>query len=234
MARGAMTAPLRRALCLRAGIAALAGGLGGCTLLAPAARAAPVRHTLPEPREPPEPAQAPAAASEGGAPPRCAAALRVRQPGAQPGADTDRMVYLRQDERPQAYTGHRWADTPANLLWPRLVRALALAEAWSVVLPPHGVASEVDTGRRLDTQVVRLQQTVGPLAGAVRFTLDAWLIDPGARRVLAWRRFDAVSPTARDDAASAAQAAARAVDEVLRALVPWAAGVDRDGCAAAP
>lgn len=209
---------MRRALCLGA---AATVGLAGCTLLAPPVRPAPVRHALP-PGDDLAPSPPPAAAE------RCGGALRVRMPTAQPGADTDRMVYLRRADRPLLYEGHVWTDPPARLLWPRLVQALTQAGAWAVVLPPEGVAGEVDAAWRLDTQVVRLAQTLGA-PGAVRFTLDAWLVDRAARRVVVSRRFDVQVPTARDDADSGVQAAGRAVDQVLRALAPWCAAA---ACAA--
>ena len=202
--------PLRMSLTL-AGLA-LAMMLGGCSgSLLPKPTPAPARFTLDD-GAPAAPARAAPAAS--------APDLVVAVPRAAAGHDSTRMVYLQRPQELQAFAFHEWADTPAQMLAPMLVRALQMSGAFrAVVLAPTAAS-----GRwRLETEVIRLQQDITTLPSRVRLTLRAVLLDNATRQVIAARDFDASVPALADNPVAGAAAAQQATQRVLAALAAFCA-----------
>jgi cholesterol transport system auxiliary component len=146
------------------------------------------------------------------------AVLAVSPPRARPGFETPRMAYVRQPHQLEYFSKSRWADTPARMLAPLLVQALAQGGAFSaVVQSPGPVAGTL----RLDTEIVRLQQEFGAAPGQVRITLRAQLVDLQARRVIATREFEEVEAVAADNAYAGVSALNRALDRLLPRLADF-------------
>jgi cholesterol transport system auxiliary component len=135
---------------------------------------------------------------------------------AAPGFDTPRIVYVREPHRRESFALSEWVDTPARMLVPLLVAALAADDAQRWVVSASGpVSADV----RLDTLLVRLQQNFsGSAPSRVRITLRATLVDARTSRVVAWREFDAEHPAASQDARGGVAAAQLAVHSVLTEL----------------
>ena len=163
--------------------------------------------------------------------------LLVAPPTAAPGFDSLRMVYLRSPQVLEAFAFHEWADTPARMLAPLLVRALQRGGAFAVVVQAPSAA----TGTwRLETEVIRLQHDFTARPSQVRLTLRAVLVDTLTRQPLAWREFDERVPAAADTPAGGAAAAHAATQRVLAAVAVFVAeqatapSIARPVCCSAP
>lgn len=186
----------------------------GCAALLPKAAPPTVFYALDEAPAVPVPTAVPLlAATPTLADPR--PTLTVSAPQAAPGFDSQHIVYVREPLRLESFALSEWVDTPARMLAPLIVAALASSGTFrAVVSAPSVVSSEL----RLDSELVRLQQNFGGGASRVRFTLRATLVDVRTLRVVAWREFDAEQPSASEDARGGVAAAHRAVRTVLMAL----------------
>jgi cholesterol transport system auxiliary component len=192
----------------RAALPWLAVFAAGCSALLPPRAAPPSFYALD--------ASAPAAAAAGApAPAASAPTLLVAPPQAAGGYDTRRIVYQRRAQQLEYFAQAEWVDTPARLLAPLLVAALAQRGAFGAVVAAPGAAAG---DLRLDTTVLRLQQDFGSVPSRVRFTLRATLVDAATRRVIAVREFDASEASASEDAYGGVLAAQRVVQQQLQAL----------------
>jgi cholesterol transport system auxiliary component len=144
--------------------------------------------------------------------------LLVEQPGAAAGYDSKHMVYLRQPLSPEWFTQSSWVDTPARMLAPLLVQTLQGSGVFrAVVLAPGAARADL----RLDTEIVRLQQSFLQRPSSVRFTLQVTLSDNLTHEVLAWRVLDVVQPASTEDAAGGSAAASAAVNGALQQLASF-------------
>jgi len=201
---------------------------GGCGVLTPKPAAPPAFYSLDS-----APAGAAAAALVGPAFPAAigvagatgvAPTLIVNPPHAAAGFDSRRIIYLREPHKREYFAHSEWVDTPARMLAPLLVAALEKSGAFrAVVLTPSAAAGEL----RLDTEVVRLQHEFGAGTSRVRFTLRAYLVEVKARRILAWREFDASVASASEDPYGGVLAANRAIQAVLGELSAFCAEATR-------
>ena len=141
--------------------------------------------------------------------------LLVQQPSAAAGYDSKHMVYLRQPLSPEWFTQSSWVDTPARMLAPLLVQSLQDSGVFkAVVLAPNAARADL----RLDTEIVRLQQSFLQVPSSVRFTLQVILSDNLTHEVLAWRVLDVAQPATSEDAAGGSAAASAAVNLALQQL----------------
>jgi cholesterol transport system auxiliary component len=146
--------------------------------------------------------------------------LAVGMPRAGSGFDTPQMVYVRQPHELNYFVANRWADAPARMLEPVLVRTLEQAGSFRAVVPNPGA---VPADLRLDTELVRLQQDFSMQPSRLQITLRAQLIDVRSRRVLATRLFDESETAPSDDAYGGVTAANRALQRVLEQLADFCA-----------
>lgn len=146
--------------------------------------------------------------------------LAVSVPRAGPGFDTARMIYVRQPHKIEYFARNRWADPPARMLAPLMVRALEEASGFRAVVPAR---SSLRADLRLDSELVRLRQDFSTRPSSVQLTLRANLIDVRAGQVLAAREFNETEPTATDDPAGGVSAANRAVQRMLGKLADFCA-----------
>jgi cholesterol transport system auxiliary component len=179
----------------------------------------------------PKPAQPPArftldggaAALAAPAPWPGAPALVVALPRAAPGLDSRHMLYQRRPLEIESFAFHEWAEPPAQLLAPLLLRALQQAGGFRVVLPAASAAAVASGGWRLETELLRLQQDFGSQPSQVRISLRAVLLDGSTRQALAWREFDVRVAATADDPVAGAQAAHEATRRLLAELVAFCA-----------
>lgn len=156
-----------------------------------------------------------------GAPPPGQQVLLVEMPHAAPGYDSARMVYVRQPLTQEVFANSVWADTPARLLAPLLVRQLQQSGLFrAVLLAPSAAKSSL----RLDSTILRLQQDFQHRPSSVRFSLQLTLMDNSTREVLAWRTVDVAQNAPSEDAAGGAQAAQAAVQQGLEETTAFLQG----------
>ena len=183
----------------------------GCAALTPASAPHPNRYSLEGAAA--EPARVPA--------PGAAPTLVVSPPGAAPGFDSQRIVYVRKAHTLEYFAHNEWVDTPARMLAPLIVAATARSGAFSaVVLTPSIASGQL----RLDTQVRRLQHEFLGSPSRVRFTLRATILEVATRRVIAAREFEAVAAAPSEDPYGGVVAANQAVRTVLASLADFCAG----------
>lgn len=149
------------------------------------------------------------------------ATLTLDEVGAPPWLASPAIVYrLAYDDiaRPRAYAQSRWAAPPAALVAHRL-RA-AIAQSGSVVLATDGARAPLVLRVELD-QFSHVIETPQASHGLVR--LRASLVDGNARALLAQRVFEAKRPAPSVDAEGAVRALTLGTDDLVTALLEWAA-----------
>jgi cholesterol transport system auxiliary component len=152
------------------------------------------------------------------APRRTGHTLMVAAPEAQAGFDGQRMAYTKTPLTLDYYTQSEWADTPARMLSPLVVRTLESTGALrAVVSAPSPVPIEL----RLDLQLLRLQQEFFRKPSEVRLELRAKLFDVRRGQVLATRVIETVAPAPSEDAYGGARAASRATAAALEELAAF-------------
>jgi cholesterol transport system auxiliary component len=182
--------------------------LCACSLLSPTPTAPTVYYALDR-----APTVAPAPGETTAAPRDQAPTLIVSPTHAAAGFDSPRIIYLREAHRLDYFAHSEWVDSPARMLGPLLVAAIANSGVFrAVALTPGAASGEL----RLETEIIRLQHEFQSSPSRVRFTLRATLIDDRTRRVLAWREFEALVPAASEDPYGGVLAANQAVQTVLQ------------------
>ncbi len=131
------------------------------------------------------------------------------------GFDSQRIIYVREAHKIEYFSHSEWIDTPARMLGPLVVAAIAQTGGFrAVVTMPGSASGEL----RLDTEIVRLQQEFHTQPSSVHFTLRAYLVEEKTRKVLAWREFDAQAAASSDDPRAGVTAANQVVQTVLEEL----------------
>jgi cholesterol transport system auxiliary component len=128
------------------------------------------------------------------------------------------MVYTRQAQTQEAFAQSVWADTPARMLAPMLVRQLQQSGTFrAVLLSPSAGRSDLS----LDTTVLRLQQDFLHVPSAIHVRLQLTLMDSTTRIVLASTTVSVVQNAPTDDAAGGASAARLAVQTALQQVATF-------------
>lgn len=146
--------------------------------------------------------------------------LTVSPPRAAPGYDTERMAFVRQPHRLEYFAKNRWAETPAKMLGPLLVRALEQRTGFKAVTPAGGM---VKGDLRLDTEITLLQQEFTPSPSRLHMKLRVQLVEQASYRVLATQVFDAVEAAPADDPYGGVIAANRMLPRLLGQIADFAA-----------
>jgi cholesterol transport system auxiliary component len=144
--------------------------------------------------------------------------LVVGLPQAEAGFDQPRMAYLQRPYEVNYYASNQWADAPARMLVPLLVRSMEGTRLWRAVVPmPTTVRGEY----RLDTSGLMLQQEFFQQPSRTRVLLRAQLVEMKEQRVIGARSFEALESSPSDDAYGGVLAANRAVAKMLQAMESW-------------
>lgn len=147
-------------------------------------------------------------------------ALTVSPPRAVPGYDTVRMAFVRQPHMLEYFAKNRWAETPAKMLGPLLVRALELRTGFNTVTSADGM---VKGDVRLDTEITLLQQEFTTSPSHLHMKLRAQLVEQASYRVLATQVFDAVEAAPTGDPYGGVIAANRMLPRLLGQIADFAA-----------
>jgi cholesterol transport system auxiliary component len=195
--------------CYGAMVLLLVSLLSGCSMLLPAKLPPPTLYSF----DSPEPMMEKRLVQpvKTGAP-----TLIVSIPRAAPGFDSQQIVYIRNLHTFEYFQQSQWVDTPAAMLLPLMVKALERSGQFSAVIQvPSSAAGQL----RLDVEIVRLQHEFLKIPSSVHFTLRAHLLDTVTRKILGWREFDAIVPSASEDPYGGVLAASSAVRIVIDELV---------------
>jgi len=147
-------------------------------------------------------------------------ALTVSPPRAVPGYDTVSMVFIRQPHRLEYFAKNRWAESPAKMLSPLLVRALELRTGFKAVTYAGGM---VKGDVRLDTEITLLQQEFTTSPSRLHMKLRVQLVEQASYRVLATQVFDAVEAAPTVDPYGGVIAANRMLPRLLGQIADFAA-----------
>lgn len=144
--------------------------------------------------------------------------LLVSLPHAEPGFETQRMVYVKRPYELEYFSVNQWADAPARMLAPLMVHALNRSGTWHAVIPlPNSIPGDY----RLDTYGFRLQQEFLQQPSRVRVTARVQLVDLKEPTILGTRAFEAVEIAPSENAYGGVLAANRAVAGLLDQIAAW-------------
>lgn len=186
-------------------VSGLVLGLSSCTLLPGGSSSSYNTYLLEAPDASTSPAKTPSQR-----------VLQVPLPRAEPGFDSVGIAYRRDGVALQYYTRSQWADTPARLLTPLVVRALERSGTFRAVLGPQ-TGGRADW--RLELELLRLQQVfTSDNRSHSEVQLRVQLIDLVDRSVLLSQVLSAQAPAPSADAQGAVQAANVALGQIMRQL----------------
>lgn len=144
--------------------------------------------------------------------------LLVSPPQAEPGFETQRMVYVKRPYELEYYAVNQWAETPVRMFTPLLVRVLNQSGAWRAVIP---LPSSVQGDYRLDSYGFVLQQEFLQQPSRVRMMLRTQLVDLKESTILSTRTFEVVENATSENPYGGVQAANRAVAVLLDQIASW-------------
>lgn len=144
--------------------------------------------------------------------------LLVSPPQAEPGFETQRMVYVKRPYELEYYAANQWADTPVRMFAPLMVQALGQSDAWRAVIP---LPSSIRGDYRLDTHGFLLQQEFLQQPSRVRIMVRTQLVDLKESTILSTRAFEVVENATSENPYGGVQAANRAVAGLLDQIGSW-------------
>jgi cholesterol transport system auxiliary component len=144
--------------------------------------------------------------------------LLVSQSQAEPGFETQRMVYVKRPHELEYYALNQWADTPVRMFTPLMVQALHQKDAWRAVI---SLPSSIHGDYRLDTHGFLLQQEFLQQPSRMRVMVRAQLVDLKESTILSARVFEVVENAASENPYGGVQAANRAVAALLDQITSW-------------
>lgn len=140
--------------------------------------------------------------------------ILVLAPEARPLFDTPQMAYTSQPHQVAYFARNQWAERPARMLQPLLVRTLEATGSFAVVTPPYTGAPVLT----LRTELTELTQDFTQEPPVLRLALRMQLSDDASKRTLLTREI-ALRETMLQRAPAAGVAAANeAMAKALRGL----------------
>ena len=144
--------------------------------------------------------------------------LLVSQPQAEPGFETERMVYVKRPYELEYYAVNRWADTPVRMFTPLMVQALNQDPVWrAVISQPSSIRGDYC----LDTHGFLIQQEFFQSPSRVRVMVRAQLVDLKESTILSTRALEVVENATSENPYGGVQAANRAVAGLLEQIRSW-------------
>jgi cholesterol transport system auxiliary component len=147
--------------------------------------------------------------------------LLVSTPRAEAGYDSRRMAYTERPFELRYFARNSWADDPARMLEPLVVRRLEALGSYRAVITPGAGA---DAGQRLDTWLEALVQEFQVTPARVRIVLRMQLTDLDGRQILASERIVTTAPMPSADPYGGVIAANRALEQALDRVADICAG----------
>jgi cholesterol transport system auxiliary component len=131
------------------------------------------------------------------------------------------MAYMEEAHRLDYFAHHRWADSPARMLEPLLIRALESSGLYQAVVQAPTTAR---FDLRLDTELLRLVQVFEPTESRVELAVRISLLDTEQQRVLVSDVLAETEPaterTPYGGVIAANKAVVRLLEELQRKLRP--------------
>ena len=144
--------------------------------------------------------------------------LLVSPPQAEPGFETQRMVYVKRPYELEYYAVNQWAETPVRMFTPLMVQVLNQSGVWrAVILLPSSVRGDY----RLDSYGFVLQQEFLQQPSRVRMMIRTQLVDLKESTILSTRTFEVVENAMSENPYGGVQAANRAVAGLLDQISSW-------------
>lgn len=144
--------------------------------------------------------------------------LLVNLPRAQSGFNTPRMIYVKQDHELNYFAVNQWAETPAHMLHPLLVKALEKTNLWEAVVQ---MPSPVRGDFQLIPENLLLQHEFTQDPSRVRIHLRLQLIRLKKFHILTTREFTVLENAKSDDPYGGVQAANVATGKLLKDISEW-------------
>ena len=144
--------------------------------------------------------------------------LLVSPPQAEPGFETQRMVYVKRPYELEYFSANQWADTPVRMFAPLLVHALNHSGAWRAVIP---LPSEIPGDYRIAMYGFLLQQEFLQQPSRVRIKVRLQLVDLKESTIVGTRAFETVENAPSENAYGGVLAANRAVAGLLDQIASW-------------
>ena len=145
--------------------------------------------------------------------------LLVSPPQAEPGFETQRMVYVKRPHELEYYAVNQWADMPVRMFAPLMVQALNQQnDAWRAVIP---LPSSILGDYRLDIHGFLLQQEFLQQPSRVRVMVRAQLVELKGSTILSTRAFEVVENATSENPYGGVQAANRAIAGLLDQIGSW-------------
>lgn len=138
--------------------------------------------------------------------------LVVSLPQAQAAYDSDKMIYMTREHELAAFASNRWAEAPARMLRPLLVRALQQTGGFGSVI---GGSASARGDIRLETELIKLVQTFMTKPSQAEIALRATLVEARTRRVIASKLFEGAEPAPEDTPYGGVVATNRLVGKIL-------------------
>lgn len=131
---------------------------------------------------------------------------------AAPGFGGSGMAYMRTPHQVEYFAKHRWADAPARMLEPLLVRAAARTGRFRSVA---GAGGGLGADLRLDSKLLHLQQVCRLNPSELQLALQVSLVDVPSAQLLATQTLSVSEPIHERGPVAGVQAANRAVARLL-------------------
>jgi len=144
--------------------------------------------------------------------------LLVSLPQAEPGFETQRMVYVTRRFELEYYATSQWAESPARLFSPLLVQSAGRTGDWRAVI---ALPSSIRGDYRLDVAGLAVQQEFLQQPSRVRMTLRSQLVDLKESRVVSTKTFEALAQASSEDAYGGVLAANQATTTLLAQVTSW-------------
>lgn len=143
------------------------------------------------------------------------------------GYDTPRMAYIQTAGQLEYYARHRWADSPALLLPPILVRALESSGAFAGVLSP---TSHARSDFLLETELQTFRHEFEGSSRNFRVELRATFLESMSRRVVGEpKTFTILEPISAESVEAGVAAARHACAKLARELASYCAQTAASG-----
>ena len=150
--------------------------------------------------------------------------LIISAPQASNGLNSTHMLYVPRANEIGYFVQSQWVDSPSAMLMPLIAQAIQSTGVFKAVISnPTSAISQF----RMDTELVKLEQSFLVKPSQVQFALRAVIINTTTRSVVARRDFSAVMPTPTEDAYGGVIAAQRAVQVVTAELATFCADAVR-------
>lgn len=144
--------------------------------------------------------------------------LLVSPPLAEPGFETQRMVYVKRPFQIEYFAVNEWVDPPVRMFAPLMIHAFNHSGTFRAVIP---LPSSIPGDYRLDTYGFLLQQEFIQQPSQVRVTARLQLVDVKESTILGTRSFEAVENAPSENAYGGVLAANRAVAGLLEQITSW-------------